>query len=90
MGPGRTAELSIDGVSGHWGREANVRVRHPWERARQSVASLVLITSVLAVACAPAASAPTAAPAKPAEAVKPSEAAKPAAPAAPARRWRHQ
>src|SRR5215212_2743529 len=45
---------------------------------------LVLITSVLVVACAPTASAPTAAPAKPAEAVKPSEAAKPAAPAAPA------
>jgi peptide/nickel transport system substrate-binding protein len=61
-----------------------VRTRDPWERARQSVASLVLITSVLAVACAPTASAPTAAPAKPAEAAKPSEAAKPAAPAAPA------
>jgi peptide/nickel transport system substrate-binding protein len=61
-----------------------MRVRHPWERARRSAASLVLITSILAVACAPTASAPTAAPAKPAEAVKPSEAAKPAAPAAPA------
>src|SRR6185503_9760443 len=64
-------------------REINMRMRHPWESAWRSAASLVLITSVLAVACAPAASAPTAAPAKPAEATKPSEAAKPAAPAAP-------
>jgi peptide/nickel transport system substrate-binding protein len=61
-----------------------VRVRHPWERAWRNAAQLVLISGILAVACAPAASAPTAAPAKPAEAVKPSEAAKPAAPAAPA------
>jgi peptide/nickel transport system substrate-binding protein len=59
-------------------------VRHPWERAWRNAAQLVLISGILAVACAPAASAPTAAPAKPAEAVKPSEAAKPAAPAAPA------
>jgi peptide/nickel transport system substrate-binding protein len=61
-----------------------VRVRHPWESARRNAAQLVLITGILAVACAPAASAPTAAPAKPADTTKPSEAAKPAAPAAPA------
>jgi peptide/nickel transport system substrate-binding protein len=60
-----------------WG-EARVRLQQPWARAWRRAASLVLITSVLAVACAPAASAPTAAPSKPIEA------AKPAAPAAPA------
>jgi peptide/nickel transport system substrate-binding protein len=59
-----------------------MRIRHPWESARRSAASLVLVAGILAVACAPTASAPTAAPAKPAEAVKPSAAAKPAAPAA--------
>jgi peptide/nickel transport system substrate-binding protein len=48
-----------------------VRLRDPWERARRSAASLVLITGVLAVACAPAAPvspAATVAPAKPAAA----------------------
>jgi peptide/nickel transport system substrate-binding protein len=52
-------------------------VRHPWESARWSAASLVLISGILAVACAPSAGAPTAAP-RPAES-KPAEAAKPAA-----------
>jgi peptide/nickel transport system substrate-binding protein len=60
-----------------------MRLHHPGGSARWSAISLVLITSVLAVACAPAASAPTGAPAKPADAAKPSEAATPAAPAAP-------
>ena len=59
-----------------------MRFRHPWERARQHAASLVLITSVLAVACAPAAPvspAATAAPAKPAAAPAASPGASPAA-----------
>jgi peptide/nickel transport system substrate-binding protein len=57
-------------------------MRHPWERARQRAASLVLITSVLVVACAPAAPvspAATAAPAKPAAAPAASPGASPAA-----------
>jgi peptide/nickel transport system substrate-binding protein len=58
--------------------EASVRVRHPWESAWRRAATLVLIASILAVACAPTAPAPTAAPAKPAETTKPAEAAKPA------------
>jgi ABC-type transport system substrate-binding protein len=59
-----------------------MRVRHPWESARRSAASLVLITGVLAVACAPAAPvspAATAAPAKPAAAPAASPGASPAA-----------
>jgi peptide/nickel transport system substrate-binding protein len=50
-----------------------VRLRHSWESARRRAVSLVLITGVLAVACAPAA------PVSPAATVAP---AKPAAPAA--------
>jgi peptide/nickel transport system substrate-binding protein len=48
------------------------------------VATLMLISGILAIACAPTPPAPTAAPAKPAEVAKPAEAAKPAEPAKPA------
>ena len=61
-----------------------MRVRHPWENARRRAATLMLITGILAMACAPTAPAPTAAPAKPAEAAKPAAAAKPAGSGAPA------
>jgi peptide/nickel transport system substrate-binding protein len=57
-------------------------MRHPWERAWQRAASLVLLTSVLVVACAPAAPvspAATAAPAAPAAAPAASPGASPAA-----------
>ena len=50
-----------------------MRIGHPWERVRRSAASMVLISGLLAGACAPAPVAPPAAPAAP---------AKPAAPAA--------